>query len=77
MCTVKELAAWSRTRFQRQAVSILDELQKRHLIFYLFLDRGKVVKYKFRDWKKHNTVLAYNCLCQKDTGFFFYYVNLR
>ncbi len=24
-----------------------------------------------RDWKKHNTVLDYNCPCQKDTGFFF------
>ena len=68
--TVKELSTWSRTRFQCQAVSILDELQKRHLISYLFLDRGKVIKYKIRDWKKHNTVLDYNCPCQKDTGFF-------
>ena len=49
ICTVKELSAWFRTRFQCQAVSILDELQKRHLISYLFLDRGKVVKYKIRD----------------------------
>ena len=71
ICTVKELSTWFRTRFQRQAVSILDELQKRHLISYLFLDRGKVVKYKIRDWKKHNTVLDYNCPCQKETGFFF------
>ena len=71
ICTVKELTAWFRTRFQCQAVSILDELQKRHLISYLFLDRGKVVKYKVRDWKKHNTVLDYNCPCQKDTRFFF------
>ena len=71
ICTVKELSAWFRTRFQCQAVSILDELQKRHLISYLFLDRGKVVKYKIRDWKKHNTVLDYNCPCQKESGFFF------
>ena len=71
ICTVKELSAWFRTRFQCQAVSILDELQKRHLISYLFLDRGKVVKYKIPDWKKHNTVSDYNCPCQKDTGFFF------
>lgn len=49
ICTVKELSTWFRTRFQCQAVSILDELQKRHLISYLFLDRGKVVKYKIRD----------------------------
>lgn len=71
ICTVKELSAWFRTRLLCQAVSILDELQKRHLISYLFLDRGKVIKYKIRDWKKHNTVLDYNCPCQKDTGFFF------
>ncbi len=71
ICTVKELSAWFRTCFQYQAVSILDELQKRHLISYLFLDRGKVIKYKIRDWKKQNTVLDYNCPCQKDTGFFF------
>jgi hypothetical protein len=25
-----------------------------------------VIKYKIRDWKKHNTVLDYNCPCQKD-----------
>lgn len=71
ICTVKELADWFRTRFQCQAVSVLDKLQEQHLISYLFLDRGKVVKYKIRDWKQHNTVLDYNCPCQKETGFFF------
>ncbi len=38
---------------------------------YLLLEHGKVVKYKICDWKQHNTVLDYNCPCQKDTGFFF------
>ncbi len=71
ICTVKEVSGWFRTRFQRQAIDILDELQKRHLISYLVLDRGKVIKYKIRGWKKHNTILDYNCPCQKDTGFFF------
>lgn len=71
ICSIKEIAGWFRTRFQHQAVDILDELQKRHLISFLFLDRGKIVKYKIRGWKKHNTVLDYNCPCQKDTGFFF------
>lgn len=71
ICTVKELSGWFRTHFQRQAIDILDELQKRHLISYLTLDRGKVIKYKIRGWKNHNTVLDYNCPCQKDTGFFF------
>ena len=71
ICTVKELSGWFRTHFQHQALDILDELQKRNLISYLSLDRGKVIKYKIRDWKNHNTVLDYNCPCQKDTGFFF------
>lgn len=71
ICTVKEVSGWFRTHFQRQAIDILDELQKRHLISYLVLDRGKVIKYKIRGWKKYNTILDYNCPCQKDTGFFF------
>ena len=71
ICTVKELSAWFRTRFQCQALEILNDLQKRHLISYLTLDRGKVIKYKIRGWKNHNTILDYNCPCQKDTGFFF------
>lgn len=71
ICTVKEVSAWFRTHFQCQAIDILNELQKRHLISYLTLDRGKVIKYKIRGWKNHNTVLDYNCPCQKDTGFFF------
>ena len=44
ICTVKELAGWFRTHFQHQALDILDELQKRNLISYLSLDRGKVIK---------------------------------
>lgn len=71
VCTVKELSQWFRTRFQCQALNILENLQDMHLISFLPLGRGKVIKYKIRDWKKHNTVLDYNCPCQKDTGFFF------
>lgn len=71
ICTVKELSEWFRTRFQCQALGILENLQEMHLISFLTLDRGKVIKYKIRDWKKHNTVLDYNCPCQKDSGFFF------
>lgn len=71
ICTVKEMSVWFRTHFQRQTIDILEELQRRHLISYLILDRGKVIKYKIRGWKDHNTVLDYNCPCQKDTGFFF------
>lgn len=71
ICTVKELTSWFRTRFQHQALAIMDELQKCHLISYLPLNRGKVIKFKIRGWHRHNTVLDYNCPCQKDSGFFF------
>lgn len=71
ICTPKELSSWFRTRFQCQALKILDKLQNMHLISFLTLNRGKVIKFKIRDWKRHNTVLDYNCPCQKDTGFFF------
>lgn len=71
ICTVKELSEWFRTRFQCQALDILESLQRMHLISFLPLNRGKIIKYKIRDWKKHNTVLDYNCPCQKDSGFFF------
>ena len=69
--TLKELSQWFRTRFQWQTLELLDGLQKRHLISYISLNRGKVIKYRIIDWRKHNTVLDYNCPCQKDTGFFF------
>jgi len=57
-------------------LGILEELQRQHLISFLTLGRGKVIKYKIRSWKKHNTILEYNAPCQKDTGFFFLPVSL-
>ena len=71
ICHLSELTTWFRMRFQYQAVSILDKLQNQHLITYTTLGRGKVVKFKIKGWRKHNTVLDYNAPCQKDTGFFF------
>ena len=32
ICTVAELSSWFRTRFHRQALSILDTLQKQHFL---------------------------------------------
>lgn len=69
VCTVKELSCWFRTRFHRQALSMLDTLQKQHLISYTLLGRGNVVKYKILHWARHNSALEYNAPCQKDTGF--------
>ena len=76
VCTLKEVSEWFRTRFQCQTLGILEELQRQHLISFLTLGRGKVIKYKIRSWKKHNTVLEYNAPCQKDSGFFFLPVSL-
>ena len=42
-----------------------------HLISFISLNRGKVIKYQIKGWTKTNTALDYNCPCQKDTGFFF------
>lgn len=71
ICRVSELTEWFRTRFQHQAISILKDLQDRHLITYSLLGRGKLIKFKIKGWCKHNRVLDYNAPCQKDTGFFF------
>ena len=76
ICTLKELAEWFRTRFQCQALSVLEQLQKQHLITFQTLGRGNVIRYKIRDWAWHNTVLEYNAPCQKDTGFFFLPVSI-
>jgi hypothetical protein len=67
-----ELSKYFRARFHYQAKDILDDLQRRHLITYVALGRGKLVKFKITDWRKHNTILDYNAPCQKDTGFFFF-----
>lgn len=71
VCTLKELSQWFRTRFQCQALAVLERLQKQNLISFQALGRGNVVRYKICDWAQHNTVLEYNAPCQKDTGFFF------
>ena len=67
----KVLSQWFRTRFLWQAIEILEKLQKMHLLSFISLNRGKVIKYRITDWRKHNTVLDYNCPSQKDSGFFF------
>lgn len=71
LCGLQEVKEWFRTRFQYQAMEILDWLQERHLITYSLLNHGKLVRYQITGWHKHNRVLEYNAPCQKDTGFFF------
>lgn len=72
ICKTSELAEWFRTRFQHQAVSILDFLQEQHYISYTRLGRGSLIKFSITGWKKNNTSLDYNYTCLKDVGFFFF-----
>ena len=71
ICTLANLRTWFRCRFQHQAVSILEYLQKQNYITYSLLENKKVVKFKITDWPKDNTVLEYNFPCKKDDGFLF------
>ena len=71
VCTFKELSEWLRLRTKRRIFDVLDGLQDDHLIDYKILGRDKLVRYQIKDWRRHNTVLDYNCPCQKDTGFYF------
>lgn len=68
---IKELMLWFRSHLPRQAISILKDLQNRHLISYEILGNGSLVKYKIVGWHKYNCVLEYNAPCQKDIVFFF------
>lgn len=71
LCSINDVKEWFRTRFQHQAIAILEELQRRNLISYNILGHGKLIKFKINDWCRHNRVLDYNAPCQKDSGFFF------
>jgi hypothetical protein len=72
VCNTSELADWFRTRFQHQAVSILDFLQKQNYITYTRIGRGGLIKFSITNWKKNNTAFDYNYPCLKDVGFFFF-----
>ena len=71
ICTISEVGNWFRLRRKGQVLAVLAAMQEDHLIEYTILGRDKLVKYKIKDWRRHNTVLDYNCPCQKETGFFF------
>ena len=71
LCSAKELASILRAGSQKQALDILQDLQDKHLIKYILLQSGKTIKFTILNWCKTNTILDYNCPCQKDSGFFF------
>jgi hypothetical protein len=72
MCSLKEMAGWFRVRWQHQALAILDYLKEQKLISYSILPGTRIVRYRILDWADFNTVLEYECPCQKDRGFFFF-----
>lgn len=71
VCRISDLMAWFRVRFQHQVLSILSALQELRLISFYKLDCGPFIRYRILAWRTYNTVLDYNCPCQKETGFFF------
>ena len=71
ICRKNELFEWLRLRTRRQLLGALNALRDRRLITYSILGRGRIIKYTVVGWRLHNTILDYNCPCQKDTGFFF------
>lgn len=72
ICKASELTEWFHTKFQHQAVSILDYLQKQNYITYSRLGRSNLIKFHISGWQKHNTALEYNYPYLKDRGFFFF-----
>lgn len=77
VCRLSELTQWFRVRFHHSALAILDGLQEKNLICYTRLGRKRqLVRFSIRGWHRHNTVLDYNCPCQKETGFFFLPVSI-
>lgn len=73
---ISELQEVFRFHSRRQVLSALELLQELHLIQYTQLGRGHIIKYRIIGWRRHNTVLDYNCPCQKETGFFFLPVSI-
>ncbi len=72
MCSLKEITGWFRTRWQHQALAVLDYLKEAGFISYSFLPGTKIIRYRILNWAEFNTVLEYECPCQKDRGFFFF-----
>ena len=71
ICRVTELMGYLRLRSKRQVFSVLNGLQERGLVKYTILRGGAIISYSIVDWARSNTILEYNCPCQKETGFFF------
>lgn len=72
VCPLSEISEWFHFRYHHQALSLLDSFSEWGLLTYRRIGRGKIVRYKIKDWEKFNTVVDYNAPCCKDDGFFFF-----
>ena len=72
ICDLREMAGWFGFRRMYQAVEVLEELSEAGFIRFHFLHESRLVRYQIHNWGKFNTVLEYECRCQKDSGFFFF-----
>ena len=70
---LNDLTAQLRLKRPRQALQMLERLQKQHYITFSLLARGRVVKLKSPPGRKSNTVLDYNAPLSKGMPAFFFF----
>lgn len=75
ICSLREISDWFGYKRLYQAVDILEELSQEGFIKFRFLSGTRLVHYQILNWGTFNTVLEYECRCQKDCGFFFFPIN--
>ena len=72
ICSLREMAGWFGCSRLYQATAILEELVQGGFLTFRMLPGTKLVHYQILNWGAFNTVLEYECRCQKDCGFFFF-----
>lgn len=75
ICSLREMAGWFGCSRLHQATAILEELAQAGFLTFRILPGTKLVHYRILNWGTFNTVLEYECRCQKDCGFFFFPVS--
>ena len=72
ICSLWEIAGWFGCKRLYQATAILEELAQGGFIKFWTHPCTKLIHYQIQNWGTFNTVLEYECRCQKDCGFFFF-----
>lgn len=71
LCTIDETVSILRVCNRKEALAILEDLQRRHLISFNILSNGCCVKYMINDWQRFNRVHENTAHCHKKSEFFF------